>query len=95
MLYSSKSGPINYQLETAPKPIEPVRYLFDARIEQPITPCKEQPWQGLVSQIDAISIPRSCSNPDHTAGTCDCGRQDSSRTRKAKNNLYTIPIIYG
>lgn len=74
--------------------------MFDTRIEQPIEPCKEKPWQGLVAQIDTISMPRTCSNRDHSQESCNCGCRNPSHTRETCNckkdkNMYTIPIIYG
>lgn len=62
------------------KPI--TRYIFDGRVEAPVTPCEKKPWQGLVAQVDKVLMPRK-ECPKHKTKTCNCG-----------NNGYTLPIIY-
>lgn len=63
---------------------ESPRYIFDSRVEQPVKPCGEKPWQGLVAQVDRILQPaRDCLNPKHTAETCNCGSSN-----------YQLPVFY-
>lgn len=68
--------------------------MFDTRVEEPVKPCEEKPYQGLVAQVDKVLLPRNCP---HKAGTCNCGCRDKSHTPKTCNcgsNNYKLPIYY-
>lgn len=81
-----RSSPCSYRIQVPPPQApEPPRYIFDGRVEQPIKPCKEKPWQGLIAQVDRVLQPaRDCQNPHHSSSTCNCGSSN-----------YQLPIIYG
>lgn len=77
-------------------PAEEVRYIFDSRVERPVEPCKSQPWEGLVAQVDRVVMPaRGCKNADHPEN-CDCGCRNPSHTHSTCTcgNDYRLPIIF-
>lgn len=70
-----------------------VRYVFDGRVEEPVKPCGEKPWQGLVAQVDRVLMPaRGCQNANHNTKSCSCGRSPSACT--CGSNDYKLPVIY-
>lgn len=100
-IFSTSSGVYKYEIDAPRKaPAESsIRYIFDGRIEKPVQPCQEKPWQGLVAQVDRVLMPSQggCRNSDHTPETCDCGCRDPSHTPgtcNCGNGDYKLPIIY-
>lgn len=91
------SAYFNYELHSPAKVESSARYIFDGRIEQPIKPCQQKPWQGLVSQVDRVLLPsRDCQNADHTSKNCNCGCRNPTHTSESCTcgSNYKIPIIY-
>lgn len=90
-----------YKLQSPAKSLKqsenPVRYIFDTRIEEPVQKSEEKPYQGLMTKVDKISMPRpSCRNPNHSE-TCNCGCQNPSHSRTTcdcNKDIFTLPIIY-
>lgn len=73
-----------------------VRYIFDSRVEQPLKPCEEKPWQGLVAQVDRVLLPaKGCKNSEHTPETCNCGCSSCGQKHESctcGNDNYKLPI---
>ena len=72
--------------------------MFDTHVEKPIQPCQSKPWQGLVAQVDRISMPGSGgyqNQAEHAKESCDCGCQHPTHPKPCTcGKDYTLPIIY-